>query len=283
MKRRMFAVMFSVLLAGILSCVPVFSQTVSSQDGVQALLLAPLNLEYQTAVVNAQANLLHIQNPPANPDIWDITADNKNLLWSGEPGKSQVLVTSFTKASYYSSYQTGQTLSAGADLWVTPAPQAYRDVKAEDPYGVAMNPKLALSQYLGLPPTNSNDSVVSLWVSPANLVRPAIDPTITNHELETSFAVTMQSVPLTATATVPKEAPAPGFGPTTDYTTWFLNRESAIFSPAIQGGPYPWTGLGYTYDWNPVATDVVGGSEFIIPKGSPVTVNSVTPVSKFFN
>ena len=283
MKRRIIAVMLSVFLVGALSCVPGLSQSASAQDAIQALLLAPLTAEYQVAVVNAQANLLHIQNPPANPEIWDITADNKSLVWSGEPGNSNVLVTSFTKSAYYSSYQSGQTIPAGGDLWVVPSPQAYIDVKAEDPVGVAANPKLALSEYLGLPPTNSNDSVVSLWVSPANLVRPAIDPTITNHELETSFPVTLQTVPLTLAATVPKEAPAPGFSTTTDYTTWFLNRESAIFSPAIQGGPYPWTGLGYTYDWNPVAKDVVGGSEFIVPKGSPVTVKSLTPVSKYFN
>jgi hypothetical protein len=283
MKRRIFAAVLSMFLTCVLSCVPVFSQTVSGQDPVQALLLAPLNAEYQAAVVNAQTNLLHIQNPPANPGIWDITTDNKSLIWSGEPGNSQVLVTSFTKSTYYSSYQSGQTIPAGGDLWVVPAPQVVNDIKAEDPLGAALNPKLALSQYLGLPPTNSNDSVVSLWVSPVNLVRPAIDPSITNHELETSFPITLQTVPLTPTATVPKEAPAPGFSSTTDYATWFLNRESAIFSPSIQGGPYPWTGLGYTYDWNPVATDVVGGSEFIVPKGSPVTVKSLTPVSKFFN
>lgn len=283
MRRRIFAAMVSVFLMGALFCAPVLSQTTSSQDAVNALLLAPLQTEYQVAVVNAQANLLHIQTPPANPSVWDITADNKNLIWSGEAGTSNVLVTSFTKSAYYSSYKSGQTISAGGDLWVVPAPQTYNDVKAEDPIGVAANPKLALSEYLGLPPTNANDSVVSLWVSPANLVRPAIDPSITSHELETSFPVTMQTVPLTYTAVVPNQEPAPGFSATTDYTTWFLNRESAIFSPAIQGGPYPWTGLGYTYDWNPVATDVVGGSEFIVPKGSPVTVKSLTPVSKYFN
>lgn len=280
-RKPLFAVFLWFFLL-ILASGPGLSQTASNQDAAQALLLLPLQAEYQAAVQDAQANLLHLKTPPANPDIWDISADNKNLIWNGQPGASQVLMVSFTKASYYSKYTPGQSLSAGADLWVTPAPQAVSDVKAEDPAGASLNPKLALSEYLGLPPVNSNDSVVQLWVSPSNIVRPAIDPTVTNHAQETSFPVNMQTVPTTPTAVVPNEAGAPGFSPTANYAAWFLNRESAIFSPSVQGGPYPWTGLGYTYDWNPVAKDVVGGSEFIVPKGSPVTLQSVAPVGSAF-
>ncbi|MEZ4436423.1 MAG: hypothetical protein R3F65_28825 [bacterium] len=42
------------------------------------------------------------------------------------------------------------------------------------------------------------------------------------------------------------------------------------------GEGYPWTRLGYTYDWDPAAGSVVGLSEFVIRPGSVVGVESVT-------
>jgi hypothetical protein len=44
---------------------------------------------------------------------------------------------------------------------------------------------------------------------------------------------------------------------------------------------YPWTGLGYTYDWNPENASHVGLSEFILPLGSSVDVEKVVSVQEF--
>ncbi len=44
---------------------------------------------------------------------------------------------------------------------------------------------------------------------------------------------------------------------------------------------YPWTGLGYTYDWNPDNASHVGLSEFILPLGSSVDVEKVVSVQEF--
>lgn len=249
---------------------------------IQEMLFAPFDAMYAASVLDAQANLAHLKQPPSAPAIQDITPENKALIWKGEPGASQVLVTTFSKSAYYSNLQPGQTLPAAVDLWVVPAPQMYTDIRAEDPQGAALAPKLAASQYLGLPPRNTNDAVVSLWVSPASLLRPAIDPRTDTHELETSFPLTLQNVPLTPAPVLPKDPPGPGFSSVPDYGAWFLDRQSVIYDFAVSGGPYPWTGLGYTYNWNPAAPDVVGASEFIIPRGSPVTFRDVTPVGEYF-
>jgi hypothetical protein len=41
---------------------------------------------------------------------------------------------------------------------------------------------------------------------------------------------------------------------------------------------YPWTGTGWTYDWDPQSTTHVGASEFIVKKGTVATnVRSLTP------
>jgi len=255
----------------------------SGQAALENLLFAPYDALYAASVLQAQANLLHVQSPPSAATVWDIDASNPNLIWSGEPGKSDVLVSTFTKASYYASSKPGQTIPAAVDLWVTPAPQMLAEVKAEAPELASANGKLAASMYLGLPARNTNDTVLTFWASPASMLRPAIDPAIDSHSQEAAFPLTLQSVASVAAVPLPQSAPAPGFGTTPDYPVWFANRESAIYNPAVSGGPYPWTGLGYTYDWNPAAADVLGGSEFIVVKGSAITIKDITPVSRYFN
>lgn len=284
MLKRLLQAFAFILLATTFCFGQTTATSVTSADPLLALrdaYMVPLQAQYLAGVQSAQANLLHVKDPPANPNIWDINAANPNLIWDGAPGASQVLMVSFTKSRFYATATPGQAQTAAGDYWVTPAPQAYNAIKAASPGGVVLNPTLALDEYLGLPPTSTNDVVVSMWVSPANLVRPAIDPGISSHEAETVFPLSMQVVPVSNPAVLPKEAPAPGFSPATNYASWFLNRESAIFNPGISGGPYPWTGLGYTYNWG--SSDVVGGSEFIVPQGSPVKLKAVTPVSSYFN
>ncbi|WP_243368292.1 hypothetical protein [Fundidesulfovibrio soli] len=245
-------------------------------------LFAPFDALYAASVPQAQANLLHVQAPPSAATVWDIDASNPNLIWSGEPGKSDVLLATFTKAVYYAANKPGQTIPAAVDLWVTPAPQMLQDVRAEAPELASANGKLAASMYLGLPARNTNDTVLTFWASPSAMLRPAIDPAIDSHQAEAAFPLTLQTVANVAAVPLPQSAPAPGFGTAPDYPVWFANRESAIYNPAVSGGPYPWTGLGYTYDWNPAAADPVGGSEFIVVKGSAITIQSVTPVGLYF-
>ena len=187
-------------------------------------------------------------------------------------------MAAFAPSAYYPT--TGQEIAAGTDLWVTPVPE----MKAEILSGIAgdykANPALAASKYLGLPPVNSNNAVVEFWVAPVSMLRPAISTDITSHSAETEFPLTMQVIPTVDTALVPKTSPGPGYAPASNYVTWFLERESSIY--ALSGAPYPWTGLGYTYNWSNPA-DPVGGSEFLIPKGTPVTVKSVTPIGQYFH
>ncbi|WP_243310526.1 hypothetical protein [Fundidesulfovibrio agrisoli] len=275
---------FPALLACLWFALAAPAQAQTSQTStLEDQLFAPFDALYAAAVPQAQADLLHVQTPPSAAAVWDIDASNPNLVWSGEPGKSQVLVATFTKAAYYTGYKSGQTIPAAVDLWVTPAPQMYQDVRAEAPELASANGKLAASMYLGLPARNANDTVLTFWASPSSMLRPAIDPAIDSHQAEAAFPLTLQTVANVAAVPLPQSAPAPGFGTAPDYPVWFAQREGAIFNPSISGGPYPWTGLGYTYDWNPAAADTVGGSEFIVVKGSPITIKDIAPASRYFN
>ena len=277
-----FQAVFSLLFLCVVPATSWSQERTTGASTVEDMLFAPFDALFVAGVLDAQANLSHLKSPPAAPAIQDLTPENRDLIWRGEPGASQLLATTFTKSAYYANLTPGQTIPAAVDLWVVPAPQMYEEVRENNPLGAGLSPQLAASQYLGLPPRNTNDAVVSVWVSPATMLRPAIDPRIDTHELETSFPFTLQNVPLTQAPALPKDSPASGFAPAADYASWFLERQSAIFNLAVSGGPYPWTGLGYTYDWTPAAPDVVGGSEFLVPRGSPVVIESVVPVGRYF-
>ena len=265
MFKKMLAVAVLVLFTAV--------QGLAQSAGAIQALFDPDQMAYQYAILDAQANLAHAKLPPLAPAVWDINAANPNLIWKGTPGASPVLTATFTRAAYYP--ETGVTIPAGTDLWVTPAPEMRMEIKAGAAGDYAANPGLAASKYLGLPPVNANNAVVELWVDPASMLRPAISASIDNHGAETEFPVTLQVIPTTNTLLIPKTSPGPGYGPATNYISWFLERESSIYT--TPGASYPWTGLGYTYNWaDPV--NPVGGSEFVIPKGSPVTVKSVTPI-----
>ncbi len=55
-----------------------------------------------------------------------------------------------------------------------------------------------------------------------------------------------------------------------DHAVFFANQK--ISSYKVKG--YPWTRLGYTYDWNPNTTDY-GASEYVIKKNSKVEIVSI--------
>ena len=56
-----------------------------------------------------------------------------------------------------------------------------------------------------------------------------------------------------------------------DHIAWMANN--TLFSYEAPGG-YPWTRLGYTYNWRP-GEDRYGASEFIVAAGSIVTIDRV--------
>jgi len=107
---------------------------------------------------------------------------------------------------------------------------------------------------LGLPPNASNSVFVEFWVNPDDLFRPAADCEIGDTSAQLSF-------PDNATA---------------EYKAWFDSNIIYSYYPM----QYPWTRLGYTYDWGSSESHV-GLSEFVLAQNSTVTVKSVTPTGEY--
>jgi len=70
-----------------------------------------------------------------------------------------------------------------------------------------------------------------------------------------------------------------GLGPDPVFRDWFLSQYYESYGRA-QPTRYPWTSLGYTFDWGSEVSEE-GESEFVIPRGSEVVVESITPTAEY--
>lgn len=205
-----------------------------------------------------------------------ITSDNKQLIWENGVVGGRVLVASWIKSSDRKWYDgtadpacTPENCLVGVDLWVTVAPEMKNFFSGTVPSS------LRVAQLLGVTPEAALEdrSFVELWVSPGDLFRPCPDPEITDREcLPSSFPTQASDFPYSMFWSFTTDekilATEGGVWEYRDYKGWFENRTQYIYSypyPATNASasrPYPWTRLGYTYDWgNP---NHVGLSEYVL-------------------
>jgi hypothetical protein len=139
----------------------------------------------------------------------------------------------------------GERHRLSADRWVA-LPSEVQDICR----GFTDNLKMRLRQLLGLPPDDKFDKFVLMSVRREDVFRPTYDPNpTTDYPCADS-----------ASADYCKKFPD-GVG--TEHKEWIAAQ--------VQIKKYPWTGLGYTYNWTPGA-DRYGVSEYVVRKGSTITV-----------
>ncbi len=249
---------------------------------------AVLQSMYSTAVYDART----VTPAKISRTLTAITSDNRNLVWENALPGSRVLLLSWIKKSdeiYYNGiYDPACNLGSSnctlkADLWVTVVPE----MKNLFP-GTIPQP-LRIAQLLGVPPEYALEerSMVELWVSPRDLFRPCPDPEITDNECQAEFT----SDPFrTFTSTeLVRATEGPGWNVFMNYTGWFNNRRDYIYTNARNyptSSPYPWSRLGYTYDWGSSAH--FGLSEFVIhgrksdKSGISVGIRSLKSTADYF-
>lgn len=147
--------------------------------------------------------------------------------------------------------------STGAGIWVTGVPEV-QDICKTWTGDVVMQ----LRQLLGLPPEAHETRMLTLRVKASDVFRPSPHGAITT----------------TMPCTQLHGAPLPNgcgnlFGPdaTPEHYQWIAQQSFELHE--IPDG-YPWTHLGYTYNWTPGA-DRYGASEYVIRSGADVYVESV--------
>ncbi|HEX8144185.1 MAG TPA: hypothetical protein VF553_16405 [Pyrinomonadaceae bacterium] len=150
-------------------------------------------------------------------------------------------------------------------LWVTAVPEVQEICR-----GFSGDLELRLHQLFGLHPNRKISDFVVMEVKEGDIFRPTAnsDPTTT---LPCSYPIPAncgEAFPETISET---------------HLRWFANQmlSSYVISESylIPVG-YPWTRLGYTYDWKPGANKY-GVSEYVIRPGSNVRVTEIIPYKKY--
>lgn len=182
-------------------------------------------------------------------DLVAIRPENTDLMRDPD---GRVLMITWTSYDGYDGME-GASMPLGVEVWTTAAPQLQDFCRATGLQGEALS--LRLEQLLGVPPGDGKTRMVSLWVPPEGLFRPSPDPEIDDSTAQLDFP--------------PDVDPA--------HKQWIEDlRASSYVAPG-----YPWTQLGYTYDWSPDAESVEGLSEFVARAGTEVVVEQVVSQDEY--
>lgn len=149
-------------------------------------------------------------------------------------------------------------------VWVTGVPEVQEICR-----GFTDDLALQLRQLLGLQPDSKITHFVTMLVRRRNVFRPATDPNTT-----TEWPCPDPDDPGCGESFPKQVSPA--------HIIWIANQtlSSYIVSEVDRLEGYPWTHLGYTYNWRRGA-DRYGSSEYVIRKGATVTVTDISPFVEY--
>jgi hypothetical protein len=182
-----------------------------------------------------------------------IKPTNNYLTWSN----GYVLVVTLTKDCTI--YPVGDTISlSGGEIWVTAVPELKDWYKNNPvaPYKI----RLRMEQLMGMPADSEYSCLVEIWAKPEDLFRPAYDNEIDKKVIGLNFPINVSC----------------------DYIDWFNDNIISSYYPPKGSKKYPWTRLGYTYDWGSISNKI-GLTEFVIKKNSKVIIKSKRSTEEYIH
>ncbi|HJV65665.1 MAG TPA: hypothetical protein VJ550_08030 [Geomonas sp.] len=245
-----------------------------SGNGAASETLAPqrsLQAQYSTALNDAR----NVTPAKIYLGLTPIVTENRNLIWENGVVGSRLLVATIA-GSYAAAYictdpggcagntcKEGGECSYGYDTWVTVAPELRAFFLDSTPS------LLRVVQVMGLPPSyaavggpREAKYIMELWARPADLFRPCPDSEISDTSCETGYPTDQfRAIDTSNKVRATEGLPAPVFK---TYTAWFNNRARNIYTPTAGSDAYPWTRLGYTYDWGCNKDHAEDGSQEVI-------------------
>ncbi len=190
-------------------------------------------------------------------ELVNIGPDNKKLIRKTIEGEEYILMLTWKAKNYYP--DSGPYNTGGYEIWVTTAPEVYERMQGVRPEKQAMR----LKQLLGLPPNAQNAIFIEFWVKPADLFRPCPDKEIDDKSCNLCFTKADSA--------------------DSDYIHWINTGRIDRYYACGLYNQYPWTQLGYTYDWNPRNASHVGVSEFVIRKNSNIIVKKAYATNDYLS
>ncbi len=115
--------------------------------------------------------------------------------------------------------------------------------------------RMRLMQLLGLPPNSTNDEFEEFWVRKEDMFRPGIDSSLNLGGLLANLD--------------------------SSYIKSFLGYSSGSFSASVLLSKYPFTGYGYTWDWNPENKTHAGLNEFVLKENREIYISGNYTTEEF--
>lgn len=162
-----------------------------------------------------------------------LTRQDPQVIWD-QAGERVLLITWH---GYEEPCEPGDPLAHG-DIWATSLGELANWYKEHG--GGVTDWDLRFAQLLGMPDDGSCTRFSAFWIAPSEVIRPAYVTDVTAQMVN-------------------------GYDQITDpaYQAWF--DDNIIYS--YFASEYPWTRLGYTYDWSGV-DPAYGLTEFLVADGS---------------
>lgn len=181
-------------------------------------------------------------------ELVSLTKDDTRVEWDAQ---GRVLL--LTLHNYPDSYPEGEkvTLEWGT-VWTFVEKDMESAYAKEAKYGEDSD--MILKQLIGLPPDGEYSTVTGFWVDTKDVVRPAYQPNPLDGSMTTEFSENVDA----------------------EFKTWFDDNilDSYFY------GEYPWTRLGYTYNWSGHGTEY-GVTEFLVKQGAEVEVEFTVSADEF--
>ena len=187
-------------------------------------------------------------------NLVQINDENKNLIRKNIAGEEYILVVTLKQnISYYKdTFNTGNY-----PIWVTTSPELKDRFSSEN----VIDTNLRLIQLLGLPPGSKYDYFVEFWVKPIDLFRPCPDKEIYDDRCDLCFPDSVSE----------------------EHLMWINENRISRYYQCDLYDRYPWTQLGYTYDWDPKNKTHIGLSEFIISSNRTIYLNKIYSINDYLN
>jgi hypothetical protein len=195
-------------------------------------------------------------------DLLVLLPETPGLQWDDQ---QRVLVTTWTRSQYFppDPYQPGYVFGLYGETWFTAGDEVQTACA-----GLGAASSTRLERLLGLPPDGGRDVFLQVWIDPALLFRPCTDPDVQTQAC--SLGPPLSTLDDSGLHCGPEDSA---------HAQWLCQTWKARYGPTESMSRFPWTALGYTYDWG--GEDEYGATEFVAPQGTEVTLHALLPVDTF--
>jgi hypothetical protein len=141
------------------------------------------------------------------------------------------------------------------EVWVN-VPADLKDACEKLRYYSPETQVFRMEKILGLRPNLGKTRFAEMWVNVEDLFRPTPDPEVTDTVAQLDFAEDVSE----------------------SHRAWITALRTQSYSPS---SGYPWTQLGYTYDWGLPGVEI-GISEYVVKSGAIVDISRVVLTADYF-